>query len=151
MINIFFILRAVAVASDPRSEDFLKAGSDRSTAKASVTELGPQRCQMIINGCLVHRVTCSRCRHECIVNVKICAIGRPSPSPVMLSLQMSDKFHRCSPCNSKNIYRVYPYRRGSRTFFQGEGGPTLSKKNPITQTWILVFWLLFCGLILFDV
>ena len=145
MINIFFILRAVAVASDPRSEDFLKAGSDRSTAKASVTELGPQRCQMIINGCLVHRVACSRCRHECIVNVKICAIGRPCPSPVMLSNSIG------APHGILKIYRVYPYRRGSRTFFQGEGGPTLSKKNPITHTWILVFWLLFCGLILFDV
>ena len=31
------------------------------------------------------------------------------------------------------------------------GGPTLSKKKPITHTWILVIWLLFCGLILFDV
>ena len=31
------------------------------------------------------------------------------------------------------------------------GGPTLSKKKPIKHTWLQVIWLLFCGLILFDV
>ena len=43
------------------------------------------------------------------------------------------------------------HARFQKFFPGGGGGPTLSKKKPITHTWILVIWLLFCELILFDV